>query len=282
MTDAVYLFFHQPQQRVEVNFFRIATVAILAPVFILVCLYAPLNLFAAIMGALGAICFTEYSGMAKSKGITVFRLRGLIAVLVLPIVFSFSSTSLVYILLVAILISTMVSGLGDPEKGMESTAFTLFGIIYMGLAFSSAVLTRSLPSGEMLFLLVCFATWGADTGAFYVGKAIGKTKLAPAISPNKTIEGLVGGVLFSLLFSFAAATLLFDSLDAVNAIAAGAIGGLVGPIGDLFESMMKRYFGVKDSGTILPGHGGLLDRADALMLTSPAFYLFLAVRDGLF
>ena len=157
----------------------------------------------------------------------------------------------------------------------------LTGVMYIGLGFTGALLIRKLPDGEKLFLLICFATWGADIGAYYAGRLWGKRKLAPRISPGKTVEGFIGGVVSASVFSAAFGYLFYPGSLGIPAAAAALCGGLIGPIGDLSESSIKRYFGVKDSGTLLPGHGGLLDRADALMMSAPVFYIFLAVKGGL-
>lgn len=262
---------------------RVATAAILLPVFILFTLYAPAVVFATLFAVLAGVCFNEYSTMAENRGIKVFRFRGFLASFVLPLSF-IHTAPVVYILLVLILASIITGGLAaeGEREGVESAAFTTFGVFYIGLAFSSALLIRSMPDGPLLFLLICVATWGADIGAYYTGRSLGKTKLAPSISPNKTVEGFIGGVVLGILFSLVFFIVFFRSTDPVTVLAAGLIGGFIGPVGDMAESKLKRYFGVKDSGTILPGHGGLLDRADAMMFSIPFFYIFLALKGGLF
>ena len=125
----------------------------------------------------------------------------------------------------------------------------------------------------MLCIAVC--VWSTDTFAYFAGKAIGKHKLAPKLSPGKTIEGFVGGFIGAM-----AAGALFAhwiGLTWTNGIVIGAISGLIGPLGDLFESGLKRELGLKDFGTIMPGHGGVLDRFDSLMFVAPVAYLYLAL-----
>lgn len=253
---------------------RVITGVVLAAVFVAITWYAPAQPFIAMMEAIAGLCFIEYAGMAKKKGIAVFPVRGLIAALVIPLAF-IGSSSVVFIVMALVLGSLVISAL-SAESGFEPLLFTLFGVFYVGLAFTAPVLLKLQPEGQKLFLLICCATWGADIGAYYTGRLFGKTKLAPAISPGKTVEGAMGGVFFALLFCGLFAYFLFPAASAVIVAGAGLTGGLIGPAGDLIESMMKRYFGVKDSGTLLPGHGGFLDRADALMLTAPFFYALLA------
>jgi phosphatidate cytidylyltransferase len=116
-----------------------------------------------------------------------------------------------------------------------------------------------------------------DTFAYFVGRAFGKTPLSPRISPNKTVEGAIGGLLAGLLFAAAYATVFLPGIHIWYILAAAAVLGVAGQGGDLFESMLKRAAGVKDSGTLLPGHGGLFDRADAMIAAGPVLHLMALV-----
>jgi phosphatidate cytidylyltransferase len=255
---------------------RIITAAILAPAFILFAWFAPPNAFAALTAALAGICFAEYAGMAAHKGIPTFKKRGILAAALLPLAF-LGSASVVMIVAGIIFVSLILGALAESDSGVHALVFTVFGVFYVGVAFSAAALIRMQPEGARLFLLICCATWGADIGAYYGGRMFGKTPLAPAISPNKTVEGYFAGVLSAVALSALFAAFFFKRADLILIAGAGLVGGLLGPGGDLAESMLKRFFGVKDSGTILPGHGGLLDRVDALMVNAPIFYVFLAL-----
>lgn len=259
---------------------RVATVLLLAPLLTAAVWYGPFELFVGLVELSIAICFWEYAGMAKAKGIAIPKIKGLIAAMAIPLAFIISAP-VVYIVLAALLLAIFADTILDRSDGFLRFAFTLTGIMYVSIGFTGALLIRKLPDGEKLFLLICFATWGADIGAYYVGKMWGKKKLAPHISPGKTVEGFKGGIAGAAVFSFAFAAVFYPDSFGMPAAAAALCGGLIGPLGDLSESSIKRYFGVKDSGTLLPGHGGLLDRADALMMSAPVFYLFLAVRGGL-
>lgn len=255
---------------------RIITAAILAPLFIYVTISAPANIFTAMIELAAAICFLEYARMSLLKGISIYRIRGLIASLVIPLAF-ISSHYVAYMVLALILAAFLFTALEDAASGLDPAVYTIFGVIYIGIAFSAPILIRMEENGPLQFLLICFATWGADIGAYYAGRTMGKTKLAPAISPGKTVEGFVGGIVSALIFATLFASIFFPQANIVLIMGAGLIGGIIGPVGDLAESQIKRHFGVKDSGSILPGHGGLLDRADALMLTAPAYYIFLTL-----
>ena len=150
-------------------------------------------------------------------------------------------------------------------------ALTVFGVLWIGVGFSYIILVRSLNNGLSLAVLLMACTVVNDTFAYFVGRALGRHKLAPRVSPNKTIEGsiggLVGAMLAALLVSFYA-----DWMPKGYAVVLGLVVGVVGQWGDLFESAVKRDFQVKDSGTLLPGHGGILDRFDAFLFAGLATY----------
>lgn len=253
---------------------RVLTAAVIAPAFVLFIWFGTSNAFAALSALLAAIVFAEFADMAKNKQIPVFKWRGAFSAGVLPLAF-LSQSSVVLMVASLIVVALTIAAVAESDLGVNALVYTLFGIFYVGVAFTGAVLLRAQPEGGRLLLLICCATWGADVGAYYGGRNFGKTKLAPAISPNKTVEGLVAGVFSSALLAGLFAKFFFPHAVVPMVLGAALIGGLLGPVGDLAESMLKRFFGVKDSGKILPGHGGLFDRLDALMITAPVFYVFL-------
>ena len=156
-------------------------------------------------------------------------------------------------------------------------AVTYLGVLWIGLAMVHAVWLRELPHGDGLVIDVLVATFLGDTFAYFGGRMYGRTPLAPLISPNKTLEGLMAGVIGATL-SFWAAGLYQDWLTGPHALLIGALVALAAPVGDLFESMIKRDLEVKDSGTIFGPHGGILDRLDALLFTIVAgYYLSVAL-----
>ncbi len=130
------------------------------------------------------------------------------------------------------------------------------------------------PDGWSWVLCALIVTWGNDTCAYFVGRLFGHRKLYPEVSPNKTWEGFAGGFVGSLVGMFVARGTFFPALSVPDCLWVGAIGGIVGPIGDLSESMLKRAYQVKDSGKLIPGHGGLLDRLDALLFNTPLIFLY--------
>jgi phosphatidate cytidylyltransferase len=149
-----------------------------------------------------------------------------------------------------------------------------FSLFYPALFLCFLGLLRDLPKGTFWLFSVLASTFGADTGAYIFGKNFGKHKLAPRVSPGKTIEGLFGGMIFSVAVLFSCNFFIFHFLNAQTCLILGILIGLVGPLGDLSESLLKRGAGIKDSGNLIPGHGGILDRVDALIFTSPVVYYY--------
>ncbi|MCK9221097.1 MAG: phosphatidate cytidylyltransferase [Limnochordia bacterium] len=163
------------------------------------------------------------------------------------------------------------------KLGTERVALALLGSVYVGLYSYLWLLREMEPNGRRFLFMVVLIIWAQDIGAYFIGIALGKHSLAPSISPKKTIEGALGGLacgvvvggLLGLVWGMASKGLLL-----------GVAAGIAGQIGDLVESALKRGAGLKDSGSILPGHGGLLDRFDSLMFAAPIAYLLLTVLSG--
>ena len=166
-----------------------------------------------------------------------------------------------------------------PRPGVSvRMAITLLGILYLGLGFSHLLLLRQLDGGLAIVLTVVFGTWAGDTVAYFTGKYFGSTPMVPKLSPKKTWEGFAGGVAGTILLVVVIG--LYTDATPIDSLLLGAVIAVFGPLGDLFESLLKRDVQIKDSGRGLPGHGGVLDRFDALIWTSVASYYLLAVGLG--
>jgi phosphatidate cytidylyltransferase len=155
------------------------------------------------------------------------------------------------------------------ENAPRRIGLALLGAIYPGLLISALVLLRQLDRGEWWILLTITVTWMNDTCAYFVGRAFGRHKLYERISPSKTWEGAIGGTLGSIAGALVVQHFWIPRLPFWGALLIGGGAAVIGPIGDLSESMLKRAFGAKDSGRLLPGHGGMLDRIDALLFNAP-------------
>jgi phosphatidate cytidylyltransferase len=165
------------------------------------------------------------------------------------------------------------------DNRLQSWAWTLTGILYMGWMLGYYVALRQLDHGRELVILAVFTTFACDTSAFFVGRAWGRHHMAPMISPHKTWEGAIGGFVGAVAAALVLRSLLSLGdwslpLNYVEAIGLGCIIGVVAQLGDLLESLLKRRAGVKDSGNLIPGHGGVLDRIDSLVFTGLIVYYF--------
>jgi phosphatidate cytidylyltransferase len=160
------------------------------------------------------------------------------------------------------------------NESLDRAAASAFGLIYVGVPLGMLVLIHRLGGREAV-LLMLFTIVVSDSAQYYTGRMFGRRPLAPAISPKKTIEGAIGGVVIGTAFVVFAGRLVFPMTRAPQLVVVGVVLVLLGIAGDLFESRLKRTAGVKDSSALIPGHGGILDRIDALLFATPAFYLFL-------
>jgi len=161
----------------------------------------------------------------------------------------------------------------DLSTVVQHLALLLFGFLYVSLLLGHLSLLRGLPHGREWVYLVLLLVMASDTAAYFTGVSIGRRKLYPAISPNKSVEGAVGGLAGCLAGAFVGKLWFLPVLTISDCLALGLGIGVLAQLGDLFESMLKRSFGVKDSGTIIPGHGGILDRLDSLLFAfAPAYY----------
>jgi phosphatidate cytidylyltransferase len=202
-----------------------------------------------------------------------------------------------FILLVAFVLMTLTVALAttrDLKAYLGATATTIFGVAYIGLTLSCLLPLRSsrlgagslgllgaagTPGGRKLVLLLFLVIWADDTFAYLVGRTIGRKMLFPSISPKKTLEGSVAGFVGSLLVAWGFAGLFWQTASLKTVILLAGLVALFGQIGDLAESAMKRGANLKDSGSVLPGHGGLLDRVDSLLFGAPVLWLALAIMD---
>jgi phosphatidate cytidylyltransferase len=158
----------------------------------------------------------------------------------------------------------------DLPRAPQRVGLAVLGAVYPGLLLGTVVRLRQLPDGFAWLILAVAVTWLNDTGAYFAGRAWGRRKLYPRISPSKTWEGALGGLLASIGAALAVKSLgWLPQLPWWASVVVGAGAGVLGPVGDLGESMLKRAYGAKDSSRLLPGHGGLLDRIDALLFTAP-------------
>jgi phosphatidate cytidylyltransferase len=234
--------------------------------------------FAAAMVAVGVLCLREYVTM--TAGSRPLAIPAYLAVAALILAAHFGTAFNVLMVLAASFPLLFFFGADARHRdgATVSMAVTLLGIVWIGAPLVHAVLLRDLPDhGAGLLVDVLVGTFVADTAAYATGRMFGSHKIAPNLSPNKTIEGLIGGFLIGTM-GFWFAGLYQDWLSGVDALLIGAAVAAVAPIGDLFESMLKRDLGTKDTGTMFGPHGGILDRLDAVFFTVVVgYYLSVAL-----
>ena len=217
----------------------------------------------------------EYAGLVEKSGVPVPRVAMTAAAAVVCAAVAWPALPL-DLMLIAALLAGGVSVLAayQPAAHVPATAAaTVFPVLYLGVPLGALAALRGTFGREVL-LLVLLVVWVSDTAQFYTGTWFGKRRLAPTISPKKSVEGAVGGFVAGVALTVVLGRLWLPNLDPFRLAALGAILVGLGIAGDLFESLLKRSANVKDSSGLIPGHGGVLDRIDALLFAVPGFYLF--------
>jgi phosphatidate cytidylyltransferase len=224
--------------------------------------------------ALGVVCLHELFSMYDRAH--PVRLAGLIALAGLLLAALYGGPPQVLLAAVASLPLLFLLTLALRRPTVGGLAITLLGVFWIGLALAHAVMLRNLPHGEGIVLDVLIGTFLGDTGAYFGGRLFGRRPLAPSVSPNKTVEGLVIGMAAAVAAVWIAGRYQ-EWLPGTHALVLGAGVALAGPVGDLFESFIKREAGAKDAGRLFGAHGGALDRLDAVLFTAVVgYYIWLA------
>jgi phosphatidate cytidylyltransferase len=254
---------------------RFITVVPLIPLLVLAITWSqPYALWGIVFAATG-IALIEYFGITLADHIDRDVGIGLGVVLALIAYWGGPATAVVLPLTVIVPALYFLFRFRELTTVIGRAGLMTLGVVYAGvLPTYLALLKRDAPHGGSWVLLVLMTAWFGDTGAYFAGRFFGKTKLYPAVSPGKTRAGAVGGLLGSFLASVLANLWYFPELGWAHGAILTIAGGALGQMGDLVESMLKRAFGVKDSGSILPGHGGILDRIDAVLFIAPFMYAY--------
>ncbi len=201
-------------------------------------------------------------------------------VLMPPLCYFYGKDVLLPAILVAIFVFFFAGMLRkeDFKDAFLDTAIKTLGLIYIAVPLSYVILLKNLEPGRWWLLFILFVIWANDTFAYFTGKTIGRHKLSPYVSPNKTVEGAIGGLAGAVIAGYILNKYLSMGMGISEVAVLSIILGVIGIIGDLAESLLKRSAGVKDSGSIIPGHGGVLDRIDSLLFPVPFIYYFLIFR----
>ena len=271
---------------------RVLSALVLLPVVVGTIFFLPAEATLVLALIAAVLAFFEYRGIAAALGIAVPGLIGASGV-VLTCYATWASddlpgrladgtrfgpigSSLHLVLLSLLIVAGALSvARGRPAPGvLADVAATVFPAIYLGLPLGAlAAIRLDWVGGPEVILLLMLVIVISDSAQYYCGRAFGRRKLSPAISPKKTVEGAIGGVVFGTLAMTIAGHYIFRSPMWMLALLGGAIS-LLGIVGDLFESLLKRSAGVKDSSNLIPGHGGVLDRIDSWLFAAPVYYVF--------
>ncbi len=246
---------------------RLLTALVLIPVITYIVIWSPFVAFAAVLTTIAVLCFIEYSGIVAAHGIPKPGPLGYIAGL---IVLLMPQADIALLAGVALAAMTLSLRSNDLRGELARCGALVLGIAYVFAGWRCAMGLREL-SPYWLFLAIAL-NWVGDSAAYFAGRAFGRHRLAPRISPGKTWEGAVASTLGSMLFGVVLAHYAMPQTALWVVLLVSALGNVAGQIGDLCESVLKRGAGLKDSGTMLPGHGGWLDRVDSTMFAVPVAY----------
>jgi phosphatidate cytidylyltransferase len=291
---------------------RVRTAAALVPVVLLIVFKAPLWLFALAVAAIAILAMHEYLGMIRAYGVEpITRAAYLMSAIVVFGAFSgveehvwlrepllqlpwlFRAWDILLIL--PLVFGVAIVFRRDMRGVLPAAAGSAFGVLYLAVTLALLIPLRGDPFQNVLIVFILFSVWAGDIAAYYVGRTIGRHKLAPIVSPNKSWEGAIASVIASVaaswvIFHFQAPLRDFftpqrsefytplssppDYVPFLHVVSIGVLTNVAAQLGDLFESALKRGAGIKDSGTILPGHGGMLDRIDALLFAIPVVWYY--------
>jgi len=233
-------------------------------------------LFASLLAVFSCIGTTEFYRMALPERKTEGWLAALsgAALLFTP----FAGGDRLALTLVGVLFLTFallfLFRIRNISDAAREVACALLAFLYIPFLLMHLVMLRQTPFGVQWLLVIMLIVMTNDSAAYYTGSAFGKTKLYPLVSPKKSVEGALGGLVGSLCGTLVAKYTFFPQLTIVDVFVTALVIGALGQVGDLFESLLKRSFGVKDSGTIFPGHGGVLDRLDSILFAAPVTYYY--------
>jgi phosphatidate cytidylyltransferase len=257
---------------------RVITALIGIPLLIWVIEFAPLSVFYGLIFVVMLLALHEYYALVALP--IPFRVAGFLLGSIALLMFMNPKASAIFPAGLILILMVALFARIELAMAFRSVAFAFFGALYVGGLMSFLFALRMMDAesgrrGNLLMMLFCII-WAGDSFAFFAGKTFGRHKLAPVVSPKKTWEGAIAGFIFSILASIICRYTFVQQIGLIDSILIGALVGIFGQIGDLCESIVKRAANVKDSGQILPGHGGMLDRIDSLLFGAPAMYYYLS------
>jgi phosphatidate cytidylyltransferase len=255
---------------------RLLTASVAIPLLILLIWLGGRVFFALVVGLTAAVGLLEYYSFVLSRETVATKAAGLVLGLTLVISFLSDVQVILLVLIMVFFGSAMISltRFDRETPALEMLYRQVFGLVYVPFLLGHLILIRSGHKGMAWMFFLMAVIIAGDTAAYYVGKKFGRHKLSPEISPGKTMEGAIGGLAGNLVLGVLFKICCFPEFGWGSWIVLVVAMGVLGQVGDLFESTLKRSAQIKDSGSIFPGHGGLLDRIDALLFAAPTLYYF--------
>lgn len=259
------------------RFARELTALIAGPIAIWIVGWGHEYVFDAAIALIAVLALHEFLSLGRAKGYELPIVLCILIMLVIMAAFILQELSVEFGMFTALLLipASYVFSRKPLQDSLPSSAIAVLATTYVGMLGGSLIRLRNdFPVGWKLVFFLLLVVWLGDSGAYYVGRSFGKHKLSPRISPKKTVEGLAGGIVTSIVAAIVIHFTFFKEFPLHHAVIAGVILSFAGVIGDLAESMWKRSAEVKDSGTLIPGHGGFLDRFDSIFFTAPILYCY--------
>ena len=255
---------------------RVLSALVLIPVVLAGIWFAPHWALVALIGAVLVAAFIELADLYEKTGVLMPRVPAATAALVTCAAIAWPGVP-ADLVLIAVLLAVLTAVLGAYQPATHvpaSAAAAVLPAMYLGVPMGSLAAIRGTYGREVL-LMVLLVVWVSDSAQYYAGRFLGRHKLSPSISPKKTVEGAVGGFVGGIAVTVGLGRVWLPEVSPWLLAGTGAVLVALGIAGDLFESLLKRSANVKDSSGLIPGHGGVLDRIDALLFVAPGFYLFL-------
>lgn len=262
---------------------RIVSGVVFVPLFVLLVWYGPFVGFVLLVAAVVALGQWELYRMVERARPGAYRELGILLGLLITAgfaLFALGRQEFLPLAVTAAVVLPALTGMAGrhmPVAASTKVVWTIFGVAYVAWLLGHAVLLRALPAGDRWVFFLVLVTWAGDTAAMLTGRAFGRHQMAPVLSPNKTWEGALGGLLASILAALVAQLWFHRGLPPGQALALGGLLGVVGQGGDLSMSLLKRAAQAKDTGGVIPGHGGVLDRVDSLLFNAPVLYYFVRI-----
>ena len=264
---------------------RILTGAVALIIFIPVLFFSHTFIFDFTIAIISLVAIFELLRCVNIMPKYAISIPSLFVGFIIPLLYRYINKEAIVLIVIVYLFWLLYSSVFSRNKhSTAAISLAFFCTVYVTISFTSILITRSLPHGDVIYLMIFIAAWSTDTFAYFTGNFFGKHKLIPEISPKKTIEGTIGGIIFCslafIVYGYIMAN-IFDKIDAEPSYIAlgiaGVIVSIIAQLGDLAASAIKRNYNTDDFGSIFPGHGGIIDRFDSVMAVAPVIMLIVSI-----